>query len=140
MYTMKKIFILTCLLTTISFITSEVSAQPYGRAYGVRKRQSFYYYPNQNVYYNMESRRYVYPQNGIWISVASLPFQLTVTNMPRYEVNYYGEDVWVDNYRHRSAYPVYIAPQPVVVAPRPVVVKKTIIVYNQPQVVYRRRY
>ena len=71
---MKKILISAMLvLAALTFVAADVNAQPYGKAYGVRARQSFYYYPGVNVYFNIGTRQYIYPRNNTWISAPVLP-------------------------------------------------------------------
>jgi len=126
---MKKIFTLVAILIAASFITSTLHAQPYGNAWGKRKKQAFYYYPDQNIYFDVNARRYVYPQNNVWVSASILPFNFQITNARRYEVYHNGRDVWNENRIHSEQYrrPAMYKPTPKVMYRKPVVVKKVII-------------
>lgn len=127
--TMKKISTLLAILVSISFISTELNAQPYGKAWGARKKQLFYYYPDQNLYYDVAARQYIYPHNNVWVSASVLPFNFEVRTARRFDVYHYGRDVWNDNRFHTVTYrrPVMYKPVPRVINRKPVVVKKVII-------------
>ncbi len=102
---MKKILLTTIIAITAVFSVADVNAQSFKVSeYGNKQRQSFYYYPVANVYYNVASRKYIYPRNGVWISVAALPFNFRISNTPRYSVYYYGSEIWKDNRTHVANY------------------------------------
>ncbi|HRH61528.1 MAG TPA: hypothetical protein PL045_13215 [Chitinophagaceae bacterium] len=105
---MKKIIISAMMVfAALAFIAADVNAQPYGKAYGVAKRQSFYYYPGVNVYFNMGTRQYIYPRNGAWISAPVLPAGFVITNVTPYTVYNYGPNVWAYNSQHIRYYKPY---------------------------------
>ncbi len=88
-------------------ITSEINAQaPWAPAWGKRRKQqqSFYYYPRANVYYNPAARQYMYPRNGVWVSVSTPNFGFSFSNMPHEVVYYDGPEVWLQNSAHIARY------------------------------------
>jgi hypothetical protein len=63
-------------------------------------QQSFYYYPNSNVYYDINCNRYIYNNGYGWATVNALPANIRLTNEPRYMVYHRGPQVWLDNPIH----------------------------------------
>lgn len=104
---MKKKLFLVCLAVMAGLLSSELKAQPsWAPAWGKRKKQqqSFYYYPQANVYYNVASHQYLYPRNGVWVSVATPHFSFSFSNMPHETVYYDGPEIWMENRVHISRY------------------------------------
>ncbi len=111
---MKKILLSAVIALAALFTVTGADAQAFrGSAYNAHNRQSFYYYPRANVYYNVASRQYIYPRNGVWVSVNFLPVNFQIRNTPRFMVYHYGTDVWRDNHTHCVTYSRYR--QPVIV-------------------------
>ncbi len=116
---MKKILPALILLLAATIVVPDATAQPYSRAYNVRHKQTFYYYPRANVYYDAYTREYIYPRRNGWVRVRVLPRELVVVNSPRFAVYNYGNDVWRYNYQHVRLYRAYAPPPPRVVVYQP---------------------
>ena len=121
---MKKLPVFLTALVTMSFICTELSAQPpWAKAHGRRnnewqrerrhedrrfvpqpQRRSYYYYPSSNVYYSPVYHNYWYPRNGAWVNVNVLPRNIVIVNEPRYDVYYDGDEVWRENRVHYERY------------------------------------
>lgn len=103
---MKKNLIMVVLAVMAGLISSEINAQPpWAPAWGKRRKeqQEYYYYPHANVYYSPAYRRYIYPRNGVWVSVSTPHFGFSFSNMP-HEVVYSDRDVWLENSIHINRY------------------------------------
>ena len=76
-------------------------------ASGSAKAQNlkFYYYPDNNVYYDVASHQYVYLNNGAWTTVQTLPSGITLVKSPRYVVYNPTKEVWRNNAVHIKKYP-----------------------------------
>jgi len=73
--------------------------------------QSFYYYPDANVYYDVNCNKYIYNNGGGWLTVNVLPSNICLTNIPRFTVYHRGPQVWLDNAVHMRNYrPAYRQP------------------------------
>jgi hypothetical protein len=105
---MKRNTIVIMLAIVAGLVVSEAKAQPpWAPAWGKRRKmaqQEFYYYPSANVYYNVYNRQYIYPRNGVWVSVATPNFNFSFSNMPRYAVYSDGPEVWLNNGYHIERY------------------------------------
>ena len=104
---MKKNLFVVILAVIAGLITSDISAQPpWAPARGKRKKEQlqYYYYPTANVYYSPVNRQYIYPRNGVWISVATPNFGFSFSNMPREVVYSDGPEVWLQNTIHINRY------------------------------------
>jgi hypothetical protein len=88
---MKKIILSLLLVAGIAFSSDA-------------QKVKYYYYPGANVYYDIANKQYIYPSNGTWTTVTSLPAGMAVTNKPR--VIMYNEtgDVWQNNQQHVTKY------------------------------------
>lgn len=93
---MKKIIVMLAVLFAIGI--KQANAQ----------RMTFYYYPTQDVYYNVSGQNYIYynPATSAWVTVKALPRGIVLTRSPRYTVYYNGTDVWKDNGLHKGKYKV----------------------------------
>lgn len=91
---MKKIIVMLVVLFALGF--KQANAQ----------RLTFYYYPSQNVYYNVASHDYLYYDDGTanWVTVRTLPPRIVINRTPRYTVYYNGPEVWRDNGLHKGKY------------------------------------
>lgn len=80
--------------------------------YAPNNDQSFYYYPDANVYYDMNCNKYIYNNGRSWLTVNVLPANICLTNAPRYMVYHRGPQVWLDNPMHVRNYyrPAYRQP------------------------------
>ena len=66
-------------------------------------QQGFYYYPDANVYFDPSCNRYIYNNDGAWLSVNVLPRGFYLGGA-RYMVYHRGPQVWLDNPIHIRNY------------------------------------
>lgn len=133
---MKKILSLTAIaLAAIFMTTTDVSAQRYMNNNYVQKQKAYYYYPGANVYYDIASRCYIYPERNTWQRRAQLPRSFYLTNQPRFIVYNYDNDVWRLNGEHANYFKGYYATP----SNRKVIVYKTAPVFH-PKVYVRARF
>ena len=69
----------------------------------------YWYYPAQNIYYDEASGDYWYYDVPTvkWIEVKQLPSTYTLAGTDtRYRISYKGQNVWMDNKKHRIKYKV----------------------------------
>ncbi len=64
----------------------------------------FYYYPKNNVYYNVSTREYIYNHEGTWTPVADLPGEMDVSGSQRIVMYSMKPDVWQMNEEHLEYY------------------------------------
>src|SRR6476660_5530536 len=116
---MKKNFYTVLLLMGVAFSATQASAQarcpvPYNQV----RVESFFYYPQSNVYYSFRTHQYIYPSHGGWQIAYRLPHHIRIGRENRVTVEYRGFDVWNYNARHQYAYGRrYTAPPAIVYAP-----------------------
>lgn len=102
---MKKIFYAFIAVLVFSFTTREASAQPmYKGAYNNRYKESFFYYPQSNVYYSFKTHDFIYQRHNRWVSGNRLPRHIRIDREPRLVVEHRGYDVWNDNRMHTDMY------------------------------------
>ena len=114
---MKTIFYFAAFVAATVFISNNASAQyerdwnaPYPQQQNDcrdNSQQSFYYYPQSNVYYNIATQQYIFPFQGTWTVAYRLPRYIWLDNQPRYTVNYNGFDVWRENRFHAEKFRNY---------------------------------
>lgn len=91
---MKKILLVVFVVAGLAF-SGKVQAQ----------KVSFYYYPDQNVYYNTRTHQYAYNDNGNWTYHRNVHRNMRVTGHSH--VTVYGSrnvDIWNENENHRNKY------------------------------------
>lgn len=102
---MKRFFYTLFLLLTVAFITTHVSAQPrYPVPYKQVRAESFFYYPQSNVYYSFRTHQYIYPMHGGWQIAYRLPHYIRIGREDRITIEHCGFDVWTDNAKHQYTY------------------------------------
>lgn len=114
---MKTIFYTIVIVAAFVFTSDNASAQydgnydaPYaanGNDCRDMSQQSFYYYPQSNVYYSFNTRQYIYPVNGTWMVAYRLPRFIWLGNQPRFVVNHNGFNVWNENRFHAERFRNY---------------------------------
>ena len=113
---MKKIFYTVILLIGVAFTATKASAQPrYPVQYNGVRYESFFYYPQSNVYYSFRTRQYIYPAHGEWHITSRLPHNIRIGREDRITVEHRGFDVWTDNSKHRYMYARRYQPAPAIV-------------------------
>ncbi|TKK70813.1 hypothetical protein FC093_03715 [Ilyomonas limi] len=102
---MKRIFYTVLLLMSVAFTITNASAQPrFPRAYDHLRLESFFYYPQTNVYYSFRTHQYIYPSHGGWQIAYRLPHHVRIGKADRITIEHRGFDVWNDNAKHQYAY------------------------------------
>jgi len=94
---MKKniaIFFTVLMLSILAYVT--VNAQT---------KRSFYYYPSQNVYYDITGKQYLFNNGGTWTNTKTLPSGVVLRKTDSKVTVYHpGDDVWVNNSGHVVKY------------------------------------
>ncbi len=113
---MKKIFYAVLLLMIAAFATTQASAQVRYQPEGYRqvRCESFFYYPQSNVYYSFRTRQYIFPSRDGWEIAYRLPRYIHIGREARVRVEHNGFDVWNDNQRHQYAYGRHYRNEPLV--------------------------
>jgi len=116
---MKRIFYTMLLLMAVGFTATRASAQPPCPApYNQVRFESFFYYPQSNVYYSFRTRQFIYPSHGAWQIAYRLPRYIRIGREDRVTLEHRGFDVWMDNARHQYTYGRrYTAPPAIVYTP-----------------------
>lgn len=120
---MKTIIYFLTVAAATCFIGVHASAQYHHRDYDNRcdnnAQQTFYYYPQSNVYYSTNSGQYIYFDRNSWVVADRLPRHIRIRREPRFAVTHSGFDVWNDNRYHAMKYRNYRYGAPDVVYDRP---------------------
>ncbi len=71
-------------------------------------KSRYYYYPSANIYYDNDTRDYMYyDQPGAkWLTSKETPAGIKIDQKDRYPVSYSGNDPWKDNSSHKMKYKV----------------------------------
>ncbi|KAA9035897.1 hypothetical protein FW778_20320 [Ginsengibacter hankyongi] len=82
-----------------------------GCAVQVKAQQTkvqYYYYPSSNVYYNPQTNEYWYKDTTTtsWVTVKTLPANVTVSDNDKQVVYYNGTDPWKNNTADQKKYKV----------------------------------
>ena len=115
---MKTIFYSLAVVMGSFFIMANASAQyhpypddGYHRRYNDRCRdgreQSFYYFPQSNVYYSFSTGNYIFFDHNAWVVTQRLPHYYRLRSESRFVVYHNGFDVWNDNRFHCMKYHDY---------------------------------
>jgi len=113
---MKQIFYTMLLLMAIAFTTTRAAAQPPRPVpYKIVRVESFFYYPQSNVYFSFRTHQYIYPSRGGWQIAARLPHSIRIGREDRVTVEHRGFDVWTDNPVHQYTYARRYVAQPAIV-------------------------
>ncbi len=110
---MKQIFYFLA-FAAIGFCISQSASAQYDKHYDSYPRhnneyhndrqQSFYFYPQSNVYYSFATGQYIYPYRGSWVVSDRVPRHWHLRNKPRFVVMHYGFDVWNENRFHLARF------------------------------------
>lgn len=79
------------------FFTQDIFSQgppPWAPAHGYRAKTRHIYFPDQNMYYDMQKGTYIYYDNGNWQVSVSLPSLFASVNLGssrQVELEYYGD-------------------------------------------------
>jgi hypothetical protein len=113
---MKKIIIalgIVCCVGTAETVsaqdtTTRTTVTTHRTTTTTHTRTRYFYYPDQNVYYNIESGDYYYydAPTTKWTQVRALPATISVEKVPRYTLYYEGEDIYKENPQHIKKFKV----------------------------------
>ena len=97
---------------------------PWAPAHGYRAKTRHIYFPDQNMYYDIQRSNYIYFSNGKWSISTRVPSIFVGINLGRssqVELDFYGDRPQRYNYSHKTKYKGH--KQKVVVHKKAVVVK-----------------
>jgi hypothetical protein len=104
---MKKYFYTLLIVMAAVFVTTGSFAQPRYPAPMANNQvrfESFFYYPQSNVYYSFRTHQYIYPSHGGWQIANRLPHYIRIGREDRVTIEHRGFDVWNDNAQHQYTY------------------------------------
>ena len=115
------------ILVFILVMPADVFSQgppPWAPAHGYRAKTRHVYFPDQNMYYDIQKSNYIYFSNGKWSISTRVPSIFVGINLGRssqVELDFYGDAPQRYNYSHKTKYKGH--KQKVVVHKKAVVVK-----------------
>lgn len=99
---------------------------PWAPAHGYRAKTRHIYFPDHNMYYDIQKASYIYFSNGKWSISAKVPSIFVGINLGRssqVELDFYGDRPQLYNYSHKTKYKGH--------KQKVVVHKKTVVVKNK---------
>ena len=99
---------------------------PWAPAHGYRAKTRHIYFPEQNMYYDIQRSNYIYFSNGKWSISTRVPSIFVGINLGRssqVELDFYGDAPQRYNYSHKTKYKGH--------KQKVVVHKKTVVVKNK---------
>ena len=116
-----KNLIRTFIITTFLFliVPENVFAQgppPWAPAHGYRAKTRYVYFPDENMYYDLHSRNYIYLSGRNWVVRTSVPRIFVGINLGKsaqIELDFVGERPYVQNHIHVVKYKKYKKPKKV---------------------------
>ena len=99
---------------------------PWAPAHGYRAKTRHIYFPDQNMYYDIQRSNYIYFSNGKWSISTRVPSIFVGINLGRstqIELDFYGDRPQRYNYSHKTKYKGH--------KQKVVVHKKTVVVKNK---------
>ncbi|MES2811039.1 MAG: hypothetical protein V4670_01080 [Bacteroidota bacterium] len=108
MKNLVKTFIITAVLFFIT--TDNIFAQgppPWAPAHGYRAKTRYVYFPDQNIYYDLQARNYIYLSGPNWVVKTSLPKLFLGINLGKssqVELDFYGDRPYRYNTTHVVKY------------------------------------
>lgn len=82
---------------------------PWAPAHGYRAKTRHVYFPDQNMYYDIQRGNYIYFRNGNWSISTRVPTLFVGVNLGRstqIELDFYGDRPQRYNYSHKTKYKV----------------------------------
>lgn len=79
---MKRLVLLICVVCFLGLACETASYRKnlgppsHAKAYGVKKKQEFYYYPGVEIYFNPVTRVYIVWKSGSWITLRTSPVRV----------------------------------------------------------------
>ena len=117
------------ILVFMLVIPADVFSQgppPWAPAHGYRAKTRHVYFPDHNMYYDIQKRNYIYFTNGKWSISTRVPSVFVGVNLGRssqVELDFYGDAPQRYNYSHKTKYKGH--------KQKVVVHKKTVVVKNK---------
>lgn len=99
---------------------------PWAPAHGYRAKTRHIYFPDQNMYYDIQKGNYIYFSNGKWsvsVKVPSIFVGINLGKSSQVELDFYGDRPQRYNYSHKTKYKAH--------KHKVVVHKKTVVVKNK---------
>ncbi|MFN7014340.1 MAG: hypothetical protein ACK4ON_08745 [Bacteroidia bacterium] len=123
--TLFGVLILVFMLVVPTDVFSQ-GPPPWAPAHGYRAKTRHIYFPDQNMYYDIQRGSYIYFTNGAWSISARVPSIFVGINLGRstqIELDFYGDRPQRYNYSHKTKYKGH--------KQKVVVHKKTVVVKNK---------
>ena len=82
---------------------------PWAPAHGYRAKTRHIYFPDQNMYYDIQRGNYIYFNNGKWsvsVKVPSIFVGINLGKSTQIELDFYGDRPQRYNYSHKTKYKV----------------------------------
>lgn len=98
------------ILVFMLVIPTEIFSQgppPWAPAHGYRAKTRHIYFPNQNMYYDIQKGVYIYFNNGKWsvsVKVPSIFVGINLGKSTQVELDFYGDSPQRYNYSHKTKY------------------------------------
>ena len=123
--TLFGVLILVIMLVVPTDVFSQ-GPPPWAPAHGYRAKTRHIYFPDQNMYYDIQRGTYIYFNNGKWAVSVKVPSIFVGINLGRstqIELDFYGDRPQRYNYSHKTKYKGH--------KQKVVVHKKTVVVKNK---------
>lgn len=106
--TLLGVLILVFMLVVPTDVFSQ-GPPPWAPAHGYRAKTRHIYFPDQNMYYDIQKGVYIYFNNGKWSVSTKVPSVFVSINLGRstqVELDFYGDRPQRYNYSHKTKYKV----------------------------------
>lgn len=106
--TLFGVLILVIMLVVPTDVFSQ-GPPPWAPAHGYRAKTRHIYFPDQNMYYDIQRGTYIYFSNGKWAVSVKVPSIFVGINLGRstqIELDFYGDRPQRYNYSHKTKYKV----------------------------------
>ena len=106
--TLFGVLILVFMLVVPTDVFSQ-GPPPWAPAHGYRAKTRHIYFPDQNMYYDIQRGNYIYFNNGKWsvsVKVPSIFVGINLGKSTQIELDFYGDRPQRYNYSHKTKYKV----------------------------------
>ena len=106
--TLFGVLILVFMLVVPTDVFSQ-GPPPWAPAHGYRAKTRHIYFPDQNMYYEIQRGNYIYFNNGKWsvsVKVPSIFVGINLGKSTQIELDFYGDRPQRYNYSHKTKYKV----------------------------------
>ncbi len=106
--TLFGVLILVIMLVVPTDVFSQ-GPPPWAPAHGYRAKTRHIYFPDQNMYYDIQRGNYIYFNNGKWsvsVKVPSIFVGINLGRSTQIELDFYGDRPQRYNYSHKTKYKV----------------------------------